>query len=371
MRKAKIWLTLALGLGTYLMAGCQAVPATPVPTPVTLSPTSIAPTPTPVTLPPTSTAPAPPPGIDEQLVIAIPLTQPLAGQNAEVSGMAWFGDALILLPQYPHRMSNDDDGALFGLARADILAYLDGTTGEPLDPLPIPFHAPGLSARIDGFEGYEAIAFAGERVFLTIEAAGPPRGYLVAGTIAADLSGLTLDVTTLVELPAQSNSTNKSDEAILVIGDMILTIYEVNGAGLNPSPLARAFDFNLNSLGTIPFPNVEYRVTDVVEPDEDGYFWAINYFYPGDTDLSVEADPLVEQYGLGPTHAQYEQVERLVAFQYDGERIVLVDTYPIYLELVDEARNWEGLVRLDTRGFLLATDKFPETILAFVPGPWR
>jgi hypothetical protein len=39
------------------------------------------------------------------------------------------------------------------------------------------------------------------------------------------------------------------------------------------------------------------------------------------------------------------------------------------LELVsdDDTRNWEGLVRLDDYGFLLATDKYPRTILAFVP----
>jgi len=33
----------------------------------------------------------------------------------------------------------------------------------------------------------------------------------------------------------------------------------------------------------------------------------------------------------------------------------------------NDARNWEGIVRLDNRGFLLATDKFPTTILGFVP----
>jgi hypothetical protein len=42
---------------------------------------------------------------------------------------------------------------------------------------------------------------------------------------------------------------------------------------------------------------------------------------------------------------------------------------PIQLELIDDLhpRNWEGLVRLDPHGFLLATDTYPETLLAFVP----
>ncbi len=29
-------------------------------------------------------------------------------------------------------------------------------------------------------------------------------------------------------------------------------------------------------------------------------------------------------------------------------------------------RNWEGIVRLENRGFLLMTDKYPETLFGFV-----
>ena len=36
---------------------------------------------------------------------------------------------------------------------------------------------------------------------------------------------------------------------------------------------------------------------------------------------------------------------------------------------VGVARNWEGIARLEGRGFLLVTDQFPDTILAFVPYP--
>jgi hypothetical protein len=33
------------------------------------------------------------------------------------------------------------------------------------------------------------------------------------------------------------------------------------------------------------------------------------------------------------------------------------------------ARNWEAMVRLEGRGFLLMTDRYPTTLLAFVPLP--
>jgi hypothetical protein len=58
-----------------------------------------------------------------------------------------------------------------------------------------------------------------------------------------------------------------------------------------------------------------------------------------------------------------------VEFRYTNAQISSTSRAPIQLELREDgrARNWEGLVRLDQRGFLLMTDKYPETILGFVP----
>lgn len=290
--------------------------------------------------------------------------------------MAWYGDHVILLPQYPDFAGGEEDGAVYALPKGDLLAYLAGARPGPLEPIPVPFIAPGLAEQIDGYEGYEAIAFLGDRVFLTIEAetAVGMRAYLVSGAIAPDLSSLMLDTATLAEIPAQSPLKNQSDEALLVTGDRLVTIYEANGAEVNPEPVAHVFDMALAPAGTIPFPNIEYRITDATTLDREERFWAINYFFPGDTELLAENDPLAERYGQGPTHAQNVTVERLVEFQLSETGISLVDTPPIQLELSEMllgalGRNWEGLVRLDDLGFLLVTDLFPETILAFVPAP--
>ncbi|MGD9146457.1 MAG: hypothetical protein PVI80_12920, partial [Anaerolineae bacterium] len=317
--------------------------------------------------------------VSEVPVTEIPLTGPLAQAEAEVSGLAWHGDYLILLPQYPDFAIQQADGAVFALSKADLLAYLDGTRTEPLEPITVPFIAPGLADQILGFEGYEAITFLADRAYLTIEARetrGPRgmRGYLVSGRIAPDLGSLVLNTATVVEIPSQPKVGNKSDEALLVAGDRLVTIYEVNGAAINPSPVAHLFDTQLAPSGTLPFPNVEYRITDATVLDQEGRFWAINYFFPGDTNLATDSDPLAERYGQGPTHAQAETVERLLEFEYSESGIDLVDRPPIQLELMDSflgglGRNWEGLARLDDRGFLLVTDLFPGTILGFVPAP--
>jgi hypothetical protein len=342
--------------------------ATEVPPTVATTPTA-EPTPTAVpTLEPAATLAGP----AEYPVTEIPLSGPVAKQSAEVSGMAWYGDTLILLPQYPDFAGQEGDGAVYALPKADLLLYLQGALPGPLEPLAIPFVAPGLAATIEDFEGYEAIAFLGDQAFLTIEAS-PGRemkGYLVSGTMAPDLSRLAVDTAVVTEIPVQARESNRSDETLLVVGGTIVTLYEVNGAALNASPVAHLFDTDLNPRGTVPFPQIEYRITDATEPDADGRFWAINYFFPGDEEQKVENEPLAGRYGQGPTHAGHEAVERLVEFQYSDAGIRLIDAPPIQLELIPIlTRNWEGLVRLDDLGFLLVTDLFPVTILGFVPLP--
>ncbi len=326
--------------------------------------------------PPTDTSVPAPSAAEEWPLTTIPLAGsaagPVAGPNAEYSGLAWYGDWLILLPQYPGRFAAGSDGAVLALRRADLLAYLDGTTAGPLEPRVVPFAAPGLAAAVPGFEGYEALAFHGDGAFLTIEAspASGMRGYLVSGRCAPDLSELVLDRGTLVGIPVPAQSSNKSFESLLLADGQVLAIYEANGADLATDPVAERFDLALVSAGSLSYPQVEYRITDVTALDGEGRFWAINYFFLGEPELKPAVEPLAERYGRGPPHAQAEYVERLLEFELAESAIRLVERPPLQLSLLpDEAGNWEGIVRLDGRGFLLVTDKFPETILAFVPSP--
>jgi hypothetical protein len=314
---------------------------------------------------------APAPGAPAEVpVTVIPLAGPVARNSAEISGIAWHGDDLILLPQYPNRFGNGADGALLALPRADIEAYLDGVSSEPLVPVEIPFIDGGLRGQIQGFEGYEAIAFAGDRAFLTIEASQETGmiGYLVSGEMRGARGGLVLDPTRRAEIPAQAGLGNLSDEAVLVAADEVLTFYEANGAAINATPVAHRFDHALVPWGTILVPSIEYRITDVSALDPEGRFWAINLFWPSDIHLKPQRDPLAERFGKGPTHARSVAVERLVEFQYTDTGIELTDTPPIQLELpgIGQNRNWEALARLGERGFVLMTDKYPKTMLAFV-----
>ena len=69
----------------------------------------------------------------------------------------------------------------------------------------------------------------------------------------------------------------------------------------------------------------------------------------------------------GNTHKKYEHVERLIEYKIDGDKLVRTSTPPIQLALDEKSRNWEGLARLEDKGFLMIVDEHPRTILAFIP----
>ncbi len=309
---------------------------------------------------------------DEIPVRYIALSGPLADPDAELSGLAWYGDMLLLLTENPNRYAADGyAGMFFALEKADILAYLDATDPAPLEPRPVPVIGPDIRASAPGFDGFEAAVFMGERAFLVIEARlddGTTYGYLVGGTVEPGLSAINLDFDPMVELPDQSGWRNMGYEGVLVAGEAVVVIYEANGAGVNPNPRALFFDADLNPQGEAAFPPVPFRVTDVAA-DPAGVYWAMNERFPGFG--PDEEDLAALQENEGPTHRIFPQVERLLAIeiQADTRTIMLADRAPLYLRLAGPLpRNWEGLTRLDDRGFLLVTDEFPDTLLGFVEG---
>ena len=320
----------------------------------------------------------------EQRIIPIALAGPIASRDAEISGLAWYGDTLVLLPQYPARFEvgvdtvnvqneRGDRGAVFAIPRSEIEAYLAAASPAPLRPRAVPFEAPDVADRILSFEGYEAITFLGDEVFLAVEFEDEVdiQGYLVAGTVAPGLGHIQLDSSTLRPLPAQTRIGNLSYETLLIVPGGVMALQEANGKAVNPRPEAYVFDAALKMRDSLDFQNLEYRLTDATDIDTTGRFWALNYFYPGEREILQPAvDSVALDYGVGPTHRRLPQVERLVEMRYAAGHIVRTERPPVQLVLAgDRPRNWEGVVRLGDRGFLVATDKFPETILAFVPLP--
>jgi hypothetical protein len=296
----------------------------------------------------------------------IPIYGEIAENKAEISGMAWYRDLLVLLPQYPYRMDKAKNGKLFAISKADILSFLDGRSTDPLIPTEISIDSQIYKSQIKGFEGFEAIKFNGEQAYLTIEASNPMRGYLVTGKLDPDLMSITMNPN-MVEIPPQAKIDNFADEALALFEDKIYTFYEANGVNDNPHPIAHTFDLELEPLESLPMTNIEYRVTDASAPDANGYFWVMNYFFWGDL-IKIKPGPDQFSPGIDQSGILPQPLERLVQLRITEKGIIPGDQTPLRLALSENgsSRNWEALAALDDRGFLVATDKYPDTILAFI-----
>lgn len=310
--------------------------------------------------------------VEESTVREIPLSGPAAERRAEISGMAWCGEHLILLPQYPMKVADDNEpGYVFSIAKSELDAFLTADAEEDIQPDKVPFDTAGVNQQISGFEGFESILIHEDRVYLTIEARGIDgmMGYLVQGTVKGDCERLILSPQDPVGIAPQADLGNMSDETLVIYDDQLFTIYEANGVNVNPDPLAHQFDLSLETMGTLPMPNIEYRITDATQANAQGEFWAINFFFPGDAKLKPGLDQIAVDHGLGVSHQGENQIERLIALKIEGERISLAEKPPIYLALSGAiSRNWEGVVRFG-EDFLLVTDEYPRTILVYVKKP--
>jgi hypothetical protein len=279
-----------------------------------------------------------------------------------------------MMPQYPGRFPSRYGGSLFYLPKEEILQFLDGQIPGPLKPRDMAFTAPELRKKIPDFGGFEAIAFNGSAVYLSIEsrAGSTMKGWFLSGEISPDMSRVIMDPESVRKIPMPVQLRNMGPESLLMAGEDLMAIYEANGEDVNPEPVVHVFEFSPNMTKIMSFPNIEYRITDATVMDRFGRFWVMNFYYWGDAALLRPVpDPIVKEYGTGGTHARFRTVERLLQLQYADNRVVLTDRPPILFKLVDDfhPRNWEGLVRLDERGFLVMTDAYPETLLGFVPWP--
>jgi len=310
----------------------------------------------------------------ETPVEIIPLAPPLDQADAELSGLTWCGDKLILMPQYPRRLNESKISYFYYLEKTQIVNYLDGGTKAPLQAKKIVINEKDLRKAVTIFDGFEAIACDGEHVWLSIEAItllGTYQSFVVPGSIEfGDSASLNIDETRLVKLETQSNMRNMGDEAILLDGAKIIAMHEINDSRVVAKPKARRVNRRGEKLVDLTFPNLPFRITDATSLDSQKRFWTINYKYSGDKFSRDANDHIAEKYGQGESHKKYYNVERLVEFELRENSIHLVTSSPIQLKMEDvEGRNWEGIARLGQRGFLIATDKHPETLLGFVPSP--
>ena len=300
---------------------------------------------------------------EEAKVQEIKLSGLITDREQEISGMDWYQDRLFLLPE-------NIGGFLFSISKGEVLNAIKSGKELPITPKKTRFKTPDYSSLINGFDGFEAIAFNRDKIYITIEAEhdGEMVSYLAWGKIDSKSLEVVINEKDLqtIKTPIQLN--NISFESLLINDEDIIMIYEANGSNLRKNPTQSVFSHKSKNISQINFPNIEYRITDATRMDNNGRFWAINYFWPGDKKLLKPGkDNVLNMVKKGSSHFKSDQIERLVEFQMNAGGISISDTKPIQLFLESDAsRNWEAVARLDDKGLLIATDKHPRMILGFV-----
>lgn len=307
----------------------------------------------------------------ETEVVFLNLGEPLNTPSAQISGMAWCQDKLLLLPQLPEFSTSDggDKYQLYTLEKEDIArAIADPST--LLTPAPVDFVDEPLRDNLEVFDGYEAVVCSGKRFWFAIETKVEDRDFTTtlveaSGDLTAAQPSIKLAEQPLSVIESQSGVWNFSEETLVLDGDNLLAIHEANGTIDNPYAIST--NLKTSEQTHIAFPTIAHRITDATAMI-DQRFWVINYLWADLDVLKGYPDKIAKQYPPSGTHLKTNSVERLLELEFRDGAIELTDTPPIYLQLSNlKGRNWEGVVRMGDAGLLLVSDEHPATIFGFVP----
>ena len=292
---------------------------------------------------------------------------PMKNSDEEISGMDWYNDNLILLPE-------NLNGYIFAIKKAELDSRIIGNDTTIIFPEQIKLNTPNYKKLVPGFDSFEAIAFRGYEVYLTIEIrfADSMSCLLARGHIDEKTLEITVPEQNLTIIDVPKYVDNMSYESLVIDEDRVIALFEANGDSLIKSPYALSINSSGNDIIKYPLSSINYRIADATRIDKNNRFWVINYFFPGDRKvLKPSNDILASKYGNGPSHSRSNRVERLVEYEIRNEKVSLTKSAPIEIKLEGEktSRKWEALARYGNEGFLIATDKYPKphTLLAFLP----
>ena len=292
-----------------------------------------------------------------EILLAGEITNP----NNEISGMDWYKEQLYLLPE------NAIDH-LFIIPKKQIQEYLLSKNPEAIIPKKIKLISPDYQSLINGFDGFEAIAFTDDNVILSIEVKtrnNNMTGYIAWGTCNPSTKELYFEKKSLKEVTTPIQIKNMAFESIIIHENDAILLYEANGENLQKNVKHSKISLDDYSLSKIDGFNVEYRITDATTLDSNNKFWCINYFWPGEKEkLKPGKDIYLENHS---NNNNLKSIERIIELEIKNGVISMTKTKPIQLFSENNAsRNWEGIVRYGKNSFLVVTDKYPKMILGLV-----
>ena len=304
------------------------------------------------------------------LYFDIKLPELASDKNAEYSSLCWYGENLILLPQYPsYFRSKIDKDVIFMITENHLSNAIKNKGKKVVEIKKIEVVNNRTYKILPGYEGFEAICYDGDYFYLTVEYNSTSnKAVLVKARLSDDNSQMKILNEDHIILDLPTNVSNASYESIFVYDNHIYVIYEANGRTVNKNRIAKKISKDFQTVEDISFESIEYRITDVTSFDETGRGWATNYFWPGDANSYLPYEDFIPNKFADENNVELG-VERIVPLIITDNKIIYDKSRePIYIkkEKRDESYNWEGIVKYRNNSFLLVTDKFPKTVLRFL-----
>ena len=196
----------------------------------------------------------------------IQLSGLITDKKQEISGLEWYQDNLVLLPE-------NLGGFVYMIPKERIKKQLRSSKPEPLEPRQVSFKTADYSKIIPGFQGFEAIAFKNEFVAITLEAKNDKEmhGYYAWGTINPESFEIMIPEKNLLELPVPVQVKNFTFESLLIHEEKAIVYFEANGRNLREN----AWQYTI-SLADQKVEKIDHPSLNIASMMSPGWTGSIN-----------------------------------------------------------------------------------------------
>jgi hypothetical protein len=291
--------------------------------------------------------------------------------NEEFSGMALYGNRLYLLPQYGNHMKAKLDGlfSIYSIGADSLRRSINGK--DPKLSSYRTINVLNLNKLPDSikqyYEGFEAITFIGNQVYLSIETVdSSDYCFLIKGVLDIKNNEITIDPVHTLSLKRYPFINNAGFESISYLQKekKLIALYEFNA--MPNGGIGYLIDPSLTKKPEkISVPFLHFRITDA-QVTPKGKIYAMNYYYGGDYNKYLNNNVIRHQEervkSMIPDLKKSLSVDpdflRIKSSGY--ARIVMMNNYKDkswkQVATFDAfENNWEGLV-LFNKGALIITD---------------
>lgn len=299
----------------------------------------------------------------------IPLPKNINGVNEEYSGMAQSGNRIYLLPQYGgHKETGlDGDFNIYSLRADSVNKVINGTDNSLAAYRTLKLINLNKLPQIikQDYQGFEAIAFAGRSVFLSVETEDTAKYcFVLKGVLDTTSNTVAINSNEFIKLERPFYIDNAGFEALTYLPkeNKLVAMYEFNAAPYGGN--GYLIDTSLTKVPEqIKIPHLYFRLTDLAATAKDGLY-AVNYHWNGEYQqylnnnivknseayIARQIPALKDSLTRNPDYLKQNTFARIVSLKnYKNKKWKQVAVFEGF------TKNWEGIT-LFGKGALIITD---------------